>query len=74
MQKKLTITIGEEVYRGLHEQVGRGNISVLIERLVRLHIMTDAEMEEGYRAMAADTESEAEARVWSEAFIGETLE
>ncbi len=54
MQRKLTITVDEQVYRGLHEQVGRGNISGFIENLVRPHIVTPADLEEGYRAMAAD--------------------
>lgn len=71
MQRKLTITIAEEVYQGLHEQVGRGRISGFIEELVRPHLLTAADLEEGYRAMAADAEREADAREWSEGLIGE---
>ncbi len=35
MQKKLTITLDERVYRGLHTVVGRRRISRFIEELVR---------------------------------------
>ena len=35
MQKKLTITLDERVYQGLHSVVGRRRISGFIERLVR---------------------------------------
>ncbi len=35
MQKKLTITIDERVYAGLHTVVGRRRISRFIESLVR---------------------------------------
>ena len=74
MQKKLTITIEEDLYRGLQEQVGRGNISNFIEDLIRPHIMTKQDVEEGYRLMAADSEREAQAREWAEGLIGESLQ
>ena len=74
MQRKLTITVDEEIYQGLHEQVGRGRISAFIEELVRPHIATPADLEAGYRAMAADEEHEREAHEWSEGLIGESLE
>lgn len=73
MQHKLTITVAEEVYRGLHEQIGRGNISRFIEGLVRPHLLTESDLEAGYRAMASDTAREEEARAWSEGLVGETL-
>ena len=38
MQKKLTITIDEDVYAGLYRVVGRGKISKFIESLVRPHV------------------------------------
>ena len=65
MQKKLTITIGEDVYAGLHQVVGRRKISRFIESLVRPYVMY-GDLQEGYRQMAADTEREAEAREWIE--------
>ena len=69
MQKKLTITIGEDVYAGLHQVVGRRKISRFIESLVRPYVIY-GDLQEGYRQMAADTEREAEAMEW----IGGTAE
>lgn len=68
MQKKLTITLDEEVYEGLHRVIGRGAISRFIENLVRPHV-TDNDLEAGYRAMAADEEHEAEALEWIEGVL-----
>ena len=65
MQKKLTITIAEEVYAGLHQVVGRRKISRFIESLVRPYVLY-GDIQEGYRLMAADIEREAEAREWIE--------
>ena len=65
MQKKLTITIDEDVYAGLHQVVGRRKISRFIESLVRPYVMY-GDLQEGYRRMAADTEREAEAMEWLE--------
>lgn len=65
MQRKLTITVDEEVYDGLHQFIGRGHISQFIESLVRPHV-TMSDLLEGYRQMAADEEYEAEALEWIE--------
>jgi len=70
MQKKLTITIDERVYRGLYTVVGSGNISQFIEQLVRPHVLSES-LEQGYADMAADEAREAEALAWSEATIGD---
>ena len=35
MTKKLTITVSDDVYRGLHRKVGRRKISSLIDRLAQ---------------------------------------
>ena len=70
MQKKLTITVDEAVYEGLHKVIGRRHISHFIEDLVRPHVI-GIELESGYRAMAADEEREQEALEWSEATIGD---
>jgi len=74
VQHKLTITIDEDVYQGLQKQVGRGHISSFIEDLVRPHFLTQQDPEDGYRAMAADTEYEADAREWVEGLIGDGRE
>ena len=68
MQKKLTITLDEQVYAGLHTVIGRRRISQFIESLVRPHVL-QADIEMGYRAMAADEGRESEALVWSEATL-----
>jgi len=66
MHRKLTITVDEAVYQGLHEVVGRQRISQFIEDLVRPHVL-HPDLLEAYRAMAADEAREAEAHEWTEA-------
>ena len=39
MQKKLTITVDERVYDGLHSVIGRRRISRFIESLVRPYVI-----------------------------------
>ena len=68
MRKKLTITIDERVYEGLHKVVGRGNISQFIEALVRPQVL-DPNLENGYREMASDEAREKEAHQWAEALV-----
>jgi len=70
MQKKLTITIDEQVYEGLHAVIGRRRISRFIEDLVRPYVLYQ-ELEPAYRQMAQDEEREAEALEWAEATVGE---
>ena len=70
MQKKLTITIDEQVYEGLHSVIGRGRISQFIEDLVRPHVV-DRDLEAAYEQMARDEEREAEALEWTEAIVGD---
>lgn len=74
MHRKLTITLSDDVYKGLHHTVQRGRISSFIEDLVRPHVVSSANLEEQYRAMAADREREEEAMAWVEGLAGETLE
>jgi predicted CopG family antitoxin len=73
MQKKLTITLDERVYEGLHAVIGRGNISQFIESLVRPHVV-DAELEAAYRQMAQDESRETEALAWSEMAVGDVVD
>ena len=68
MRRKLTITVDEQVYEGLHEIVGRHRISRFIEELVRPHVVA-ADLDAAYRAMAQDEEREAEALEWGEATV-----
>ncbi|NJO84454.1 MAG: addiction module antitoxin [Blastochloris sp.] len=71
MQRKLTITLDEAIYEGLHKVIGRRKISQFIEALVRPHV-TMTEREAGYAAMAADEAREAEALAWSEGTVGDS--
>ena len=70
MQKKLTITIDEDVYEGLYTVVGPRRISQFIEDLVRPHV-TDLDLAAAYRQMAEDEQREAEALEWVEATVGD---
>lgn len=72
MQKKLTITIDEEVYFGLRTVIGPGKISRFVEDLVRPHVIRH-ELESAYETMAKDTVREDEAIEWAEAVIGDSI-
>ena len=70
MQRKLTVTIDEEVYEGLREVIGPRKISRFIEDLVRPHVIKK-ELYAAYEEMAADTVRESEALEWAEATFGD---
>ena len=70
MSKKLTITVDDEVYEGLHSVVGRRRISRFLNDLARPHVMP-RDIVEGYRAMAADEARENEASEWVESLTGD---
>jgi predicted CopG family antitoxin len=70
MHRKLTITLDEQVYEGLHTVVGRRRISHFIEDLVRPHVVAQ-DLEAAYEQMAQDAEREAEALQWAEATVGD---
>ena len=66
MQKKLTITIDEEVYEGLRKNIGPRKISKFIEELVRPYVI-HPDLESAYAEMAKDEKREKEAVEWVEA-------
>jgi predicted CopG family antitoxin len=68
MARKMTISMDEEVYRGLLTVVGKRKISRFISDLVRPHVLED-DLEAGYKAMAADQNYEAEAQEWCNALV-----
>jgi len=70
MQKKLTITVDEEVYEGLHKVIGPRRISRFIEELVRPHV-TDRDLEAAYAEMAQDEVREQAALEWTEGTSGD---
>lgn len=71
MQKKLTITLNEKVYEGLHRVIGRGKISQFIENLLRPHVLDHA-LDHEYKKMAEDQVREEEAMDWSEGTMGDS--
>jgi len=73
MQKKLTITVDEQVYDGLYSVVGRRKISQFIESLVRPHVVKHS-LEAAYREMALEETRETEALEWSESTIGDVAD
>ena len=70
MQKKLTLTVDEEVYNGLRTVIGPRKISRFVEELVRPHVVK-RELYDGYRDMAADRVRESEALEWAESTCGD---
>ncbi|MBK8902636.1 MAG: addiction module antitoxin [Anaerolineaceae bacterium] len=70
MQKKLTISIDEQVYEGLYEVIGPRRISRFIEDLVRPYVLNE-ELEAAYEQMAQDESREADALEWAEATLGD---
>ena len=74
MKRKLTLTVSETVYNALHGQIGRGQIARFVEDLVTSDLGLENDfLEEGYRAMMADTEQEKEAEEWISSETGECL-
>ncbi|MGA9628103.1 MAG: hypothetical protein WBL65_08850 [Bryobacteraceae bacterium] len=71
MNRKLTITVSEAVYEGLHRTIGRRRISQFIEKLARPHVVPP-DIEASYREMAADQSRERDALEWSEALIADS--
>ncbi len=65
MQKKLTITVDEKVYEGLHKTIGPRKISKFVEELVRPHVIRP-NLESAYAQMARDKKREEEAIEWAE--------
>ncbi len=70
MQKKLTLTVDERVYKGLHRKIGRGKISRFIEDVVRPYV-TGEDLDAAYREMSMEESREKAALEWSEGLIGD---
>ena len=71
MQKKLTVTVDEEVYNGLRKTIGPRKISKFIEELVRPHVIRP-NLELAYAEMAKDKKREKEAMEWAEITFKDT--
>ena len=73
MQKKLTITVDESVYDGLHRVIGWRRISRFIESLVRPYVV-GKDLDAAYAQMAQDEAREAEALAWAEGAVGDVAD
>ncbi|GJL64697.1 MAG: hypothetical protein NPIRA04_33510 [Nitrospirales bacterium] len=73
MQKKLTITVSEEVYKGLYKKIGQGRISRFLDHLARPHVVDD-ELDASYGAMAQDIDREQAAQAWTENLASDSLD
>jgi len=67
--KKITILLDNDVYQGLCEYAGKGNIGKFISRVVRPYVFGKKTLSDGYKKMAKDEKREKEAFVWSENLI-----
>ncbi|MEN6469378.1 MAG: addiction module antitoxin [Smithella sp.] len=65
MQKKLTITVDEEVYAGLHKVIGPRKISRFVQEIVRPYVVRP-DYDSAYAEMAKDKKRENEALEWAE--------
>ncbi len=70
MQKKLTLTIDEEVYNGLRAVIGPRKISRFIQELVRPHVVK-YDIYAAYKEMSAEQVRESEALEWAEGTFGD---
>lgn len=67
-KKKLTITVDEEVYAGLHKVIGPRKISRFVQEIVRPYVVRP-DYESAYAEMAKDKKRENEALEWAEITI-----
>ncbi len=75
MQHRMTITLDSEVYKGLQRYVAPRKRSQFIENAIRpLLNQSEADLEAGYAAMAADEQENEEARGWIEGLMGDCLD
>ena len=73
MHKKLTITIDDQVYEGIHRVIGRGKISQFIEDLLRPHVLNNS-LDSEYKKMAKNEAREQKATEWCEGTLGEVTD
>jgi predicted CopG family antitoxin len=66
--KKLTISVDNDVYRGLKKKVGPRKISRFLNDLARPHVV-ESDLLAAYRQMAQDEARESEAEEWIEGLI-----
>jgi hypothetical protein len=71
MTRKLTISIDDQVYDGLHAVIGRGNIGKFLEELARPFVVS-AGLAASYAEMTSDRSREAAADDWVESLAADT--
>jgi predicted CopG family antitoxin len=71
--RKLTITVEDDVYKGLHRRVGPRRISKFLNDLARPHVIED-DLDAAYREMAANEGRERDALEWSEATVADVAD
>lgn len=65
MQKKLTLSIDQDVYDGLYKTIGPRKISHFVQELVRPYVI-QPDLASAYAEMARDQVREKEALAWAE--------
>jgi hypothetical protein len=70
MTRKLTISIDDRVYDGLHAVIGRGNIGKFLEDLARPFVLRES-LAAAYADLTADEDRDAEADEWCEALAAD---
>ncbi|MDR1786799.1 MAG: hypothetical protein LBR23_10125 [Spirochaetaceae bacterium] len=74
MLREMTITVDEALYNSLQPMVEQRTIGDLLADFLRTQKSktgyTQAELEAGYRAMAADVEYERQAAEWCNGLMG----
>lgn len=73
MSRKLTITVPDDVYEGLHGVIGPRRISRFLSDLARPHVVRH-ELGEAYARMAQDEAREKEALEWADELIGDAVD
>lgn len=74
MQRKITLSIEEEIYRKLRFLIPKRKMSKFVEEALKEKIerlKLEEPIEEGFKMMGKDKEREKEALEWSEAGISE---
>lgn len=74
MRKKLTITLDNDVYEGLHRVVGARRISRFIEERVRPSLINEDELEADYAALAAAEAADPNYGDWDEEPLGDVTD
>lgn len=69
MIKEMTVSVEETVYNALIPLVKQNTLGDFLADCVRIHQQA-LDLDKAYKAMAADTEREAEAQEWCNASFG----